>query len=317
MLPFKKAKQYLISPVRMEPERVGNFGIEIIDHPSGYKETAISTRTSYLSGHKRASIIHPNGVRRHYLKSYDGDTSGTLMSDIAQEMMDFAEPIHRMRRLVAPSKVLIGGLGLGYIAQWAHRLGHTVTVVENEPDIVKLTGKYFPKDVTIVEADLYDYLREADDVRRFNFAMFDIWYGTSESSYWSNVVPARRAWFKAGGDPKRLWCWKERDEMWGQVYRSTVQTWQWRKHAQQQEKNSRGESFWTPHQLFLNALDKWHPEADQQMVELFAASYVRGLADSRRSAARWEGIWGESWNAVITKAEEQHGEDKTAQNTPA
>lgn len=307
MLPFKKAKQYLLSPFNMEPETVGEYSIEVIDHPPGYKECAVSMRTAFMSGKPRASVIHPIGVRRHYLKH----NGGTLMSDIAQEMIDFAEPIHRMTRLVAPSKVLIGGLGLGYIAHWAARLGHKATVVEIEPDIIKLTGKYLPPaHCEVVEADLLKYLATID-VRQYRFAIFDTWYATNEGAYWADVVPLRRAWAKAGGDPKNLWCWKEMDEMWSQVQQSAFMTWLWLKDHPDYKVDQQ----WTPNRIFLEGLFADYPHADQRTVLLYAELYTRSLGQTKTRARRWETMWGWRWDEAVKKAQEKH-DAEAAQNTP-
>jgi hypothetical protein len=233
------------------------------------------------------------------------------MSDIAQEMIDFAEPVHRMTRLVAPSKVLIGGLGLGYIAHWAHRLGHDVDVVEKELDIIQLTGKYLPTGVKVINADLNEFLKVCD-VRQYRFAIFDTWYGTSESTYWAEVVPLRRAWLKAKGNPSRLWCWKEMDEMWTQVHQSALLTWMW----MQQHPDFKVSNQWTPNRIFLEGLYAEFPKADECLIQSFANIYTRGLGETKTRARRWEKLWGWRWDAAIQEAEEErNAKDQAAQNT--
>lgn len=312
MLSFNKAKKYLQSPVRMEPAQSGRFAIEVEDHPPGYKECAVSMRTAFLSGQRARSLIHVNGVRRHHLvETGKDDKKGMLMSDIAQEMIDFAQPIYNLERLPIHSNVLIGGLGLGYIAQWAGRMGHRVTVVEIEPDIIRLISPYLPATVSVVQGDLLQFLGGDFDARQWPYAIFDTWYQQNEATYWGNVMPLRRAWYKARGNPKRLWCWKEEDEMQPQIMRSTLSMWMF---YQEHPEKDISEHEWPPHEVFMQEARRIKLN-DPNMAEALSRIYATGLSHGKEAAKLWEKRFGPRWDYHMRRAEAEHAA-REAQRSP-
>ena len=95
-----------------------------------------------------------------------------IMSNTPAEIADYRHFIWK-----AKGHVLINGLGLGCVlAEVLNKDDiQTVDVVELEPDVIDLVGKYFQKDsrLRIYNADSYDF--NPIKVTRYNAVWHDIW----------------------------------------------------------------------------------------------------------------------------------------------
>lgn len=95
---------------------------------------------------------------------------GLMMSDTPMEHRSNSTVVYQ-----ANGDVLIGGLGLGMIA---HAIAAkpevtSVTVIEKNPDVIKLVGPTVPKKVTVIEGDIFTW-RPAKGVK-YDVIYFDIW----------------------------------------------------------------------------------------------------------------------------------------------
>lgn len=88
--------------------------------------------------------------------------------------------------------VLVGGLGLGYIAeQLNNKLEVTsVTVVEIAPEVIELVWSYIDHDKSeIIHDDIFHYLQTTD--KKFDYMCFDVHRDTSYKQYIKIVKPLR------------------------------------------------------------------------------------------------------------------------------
>ena len=202
------------------------------------------------------------------------------MSDTLQEMYLHAEAVR-----TACGRVLVGGLGLGYVATQIALKSRVreVTVVEIEPDVICLVQPSMPTNVTVVQADLHAFLRGLREWR-WDFAFFDTWYDTSEDTWASQVVPLRRLIRRFF--PLRLLCWGE-DEMLTQVRRSVLGAARW-----VMEGNDPTKTWWL-HQVFLHGTG-WPTPDNNGSLEPLAELFVSGVG-----MPAWEARWGDAWDAAV------------------
>lgn len=308
----KTRLRYLVSPLEILPGKSGDWEIRRTLVPAGTKQTAVSMRTSMFTGEKMLSVVNDHDIWCHELL----ENGQRIMSDIPQEAYDLAEPTHYIVTR-KPRRVLIAGLGLGYIIHqiYRHRRAPVeITVVEKEADVINLVGPSLPVNtgdfrIEVVHADFHDYVREAP--LPFGYVILDTWTAQSEGEYWHTVVPLRRQLIWKRILPKNIWAWKE-DEMRGQA-----------SFGLRQSIVKRGTSYiWWPHQVFFDGLPNWVlkklpevPEIDKLSTEEFSIiqaqsananyellngfihAYLGGLNWSRGSAAFWETHWGKHFDA--------------------
>lgn len=88
----------------------------------------------------------------------------------------------------AKGRVLVGGLGMGWLAQQAcHKKGvKSVTVVEKDPDVAKFFGdmlrEHSPKvTLEIIVADVYEYIQNREN--QFDSILMDIWLDHADARF--------------------------------------------------------------------------------------------------------------------------------------
>jgi hypothetical protein len=309
MLSTKLAKRYCRSPLDIPESKKGEWEITRKLIPAGTKQELISIRTALYTGNKPESVRYDHDTYVHKLLH----NGGLVMSDHPQEMWQFAEAIHK-----AKSPVLVGGLGLGYIATQLRLRGLDVTVVEIDQDVIDLVSPHLDKEIKIIKADLFEWIKHPD--RKYAYYIFDTWNPTGESTFFYDVVPLRRACIKQGIDPKRIFCWAEY-EMLGQIGESIFR-----------QVSIDGEGHWWPYKVFIDGIPSWikktivrvvptSPPSSQNYQEVLEAMkknrentnlqtcvslFIRGLIDMKASAKLWEKYWG----ALYDKGAHQEQEDE-------
>jgi hypothetical protein len=202
-------------------------GVEVrhVHKPAGTVLESGTLRTA-MYGQKSDSITFEEPTVWHELSE---DQHGVWMTDYPIEQRQTDGLIARAR-----GRVLVGGLGLGYavVALAARQQVREIVVVEKSPAIIALVWEatvrqvraLFPNrtvQLTVVNADLFDYLTERQEMRpvrqkipEFAWGLFDIWQSDGECTFHEVVVPLRT---KAHGVVGSLVCWNE-DIMRGQLY---------------------------------------------------------------------------------------------------
>jgi Spermidine synthase len=202
----------MASPVSMPERQVGRYGVRHAVYKAGSVMPVVTMRDAFLTGAKATSVKLADARIVHNLcfQSDDGSWSGPLMSDHPAEMKAMLDMADQAR-----GRVLIGGLGLGIVANLAARKRSvsSVDVVEISPDVVDLVGATLDPKVKVHTADLYAFMDTA--IWRWDVALFDTWYPTSEHAWISYVAPLRRIVRRRFGH-RKVRCWAEAT-MWGQV----------------------------------------------------------------------------------------------------
>src|SRR3990167_6376871 len=186
----------------------GKFKVVRSHYEAGHQFHTSTARKQIFAGIPNVPLVYDHPRFVHKLQA---DGQGTMMSDDPLELADHVEILNQ-----AHGKVLIGGLGLGYIPALMHSKPEVkqITIVEIEPDIVEMIRPHLPKGkITVVQADLFEFLK-TKEAKGYNCAYFDIWYPTGENACGNYVVPLRR--LAARIAPRmRVSCWGEA-EMIGQ-----------------------------------------------------------------------------------------------------
>ena len=194
------------SPLSIPEGKSGKWSIAHETHEAGTCLDIISMRKWITTGIKPVRMQLAQKRVVHKLLH----NGGVVMSDLPVEMAD-----HMKFCAEAKGNVLIGGLGLGYIATKLLENGRVkrIEVVEKERDVIRLVAPYTDRRVKIIHADLFEYLK-AESLVGFDTAYFDIWTGTGERTWDEYVVPLRRLVNK-GNPCMAVFCWAE-DVMIGQ-----------------------------------------------------------------------------------------------------
>lgn len=106
-------------------------------------------------------------------------------------------------------KVLVGGLGLGYIVEELEKKGDVteIIVVERASEVIELVWKYLNVDkARIIQADIFDYLKETED--SFDYIYLDVWSKLTKAVYETTVLPLRKLAERIVTKDKVL-CWQE------------------------------------------------------------------------------------------------------------
>lgn len=269
----------LITPLRLKPRIVGKHSIKIDTIKAGKPVTIVSARSWYTSGLKRASAKFDCDLRVH-----------KLICEYSLWTSDCPEELYSQGRLYkdAWGDVIVGGLGIGMCAVVIANLPgvKSVTVVEIEPEIIKLVADQLPQrrvPINIVKADLYKYIKTAP---HFDFAFLDIWSGTGESTWLAQVVPLLRAIYKRQGETD-VTCWQGSD-MAGQVKRSLLQ---YPMRKEQGEDHLRGwKQHWKVTGAFFSSMQNHKiPESSfPKMGELYA---------TKVGTSEWEVFFGQAWDS--------------------
>lgn len=200
----------LRSDVILPCGKAGKCEICYKDHPPGSKFPIVSMRNSLFTGFNASTACVEQFTRFTQLHE-----DGLLwMQDSPIEIF-----LHHFAVDAAKGDVLIGGLGIGYSAKAIARKPQvkTVTVVEINPDVVKLVAPYTVKaqpKIKVVTADLWKFLKTTK--LKFDFVFLDIWRSTGEYEFESTVQPLRKLAKRVLRPSGKVMCWGE-EEMRGQV----------------------------------------------------------------------------------------------------
>lgn len=203
-------------PFFLPERRVGNVEIKHEIKKKGDVLDVVSMRNAIFMGLKPCRVMLDRDVLVHWLiESRNGKHHASWMSTMPQEIEQHERQLFR-----AHGDVLVGGLGLGLasaVLETNPRV-RSITVVEQNKDVIKLVGPALGGG-EIVHDDLRKYLRECRRKRRkFDFAFYDIWCPTGQRILTDYVLPLRK---KSVGiiAQSEIECWNE-DEMIGQVQMS-------------------------------------------------------------------------------------------------
>jgi len=192
----------------------GKFSIKHLVEKSGTKFSTTTMRTMILGGHHKKEISFCYPTTWHILAEKN---DGIWMTDLPIEQFQADTMLNEN----VYGTVLIGGLGLGYAAQFIASQPQVdrIIVIEKSQDVVDLVWKHlrFPKRVeTHIEvADLFDYLKlskiaikkSSGNGEVFDCGFYDIWRSDGESTFHHTVVPLRKLSSTVINGP--LYCWNE------------------------------------------------------------------------------------------------------------
>jgi hypothetical protein len=158
---------------------------------------------------------------------------GTLMSDLPIEQFQMEQAVRGFR-----GNILIGGLGLGVVYDILCNNPDVkqITVVEKSQDVINLVAPHLPLPVSVVHADLFDFIQHSVRKGEFDHAFYDIWQSDGENTYFNTVLPLR--YITRGLIPNhRVVCWND-SVMLGQLFMGiqgrTMMREQWKKLADAQ-----------------------------------------------------------------------------------
>lgn len=198
-----------LSPLDIPENQVGAFSIQHKTIPAGEAITVISMRTAIYTNQKPLKIRHHLPVYYHYLKKQ----RGILMSDVPQEQIQHEPIIAKCK-----GKILIGGLGLGYIAtKLSEKKSVTeISVIEKSKEVINLVWPHLDLQGkgNIIHADIFRFLKENQET--FDYIYLDIWSGDSEDVFFGTVLPLRKLARKFVISKSRVLCWQE-EVMRGQI----------------------------------------------------------------------------------------------------
>jgi len=179
---------------------VGEFAIRHMVKPAGAPVPTSNLRTALYRGQAQPSVVYDHETRWHSLTEGDG----VWMTDYPIEQIQHDEELKGMR-----DSILIGGLGLGYAATALaqRRTVKRIVVVEKQPEVVALVAPHIahPK-ITVVTADLFDYLKAGAEGQRFSYGFYDIWQSDGETTFHHVVMPLRQL---SRGLVGSVTCWNE------------------------------------------------------------------------------------------------------------
>lgn len=198
------------SPICLPEKRSGKVYVKHRIIPAGGSTPVVGMRQAILRGLTPLSAKLTEPLTIHELGD---DDHGTWMTDLPEELNQIGELLHTVE---PHGNVLVGGLGLGILAiTLATRRGvESVNVVERSVDVVNLCAR---GEYAVAVADIHEYLRLNDT--RYDYYLLDTWQGTNESTWWSEVMPQRRAIRNKFGGRPVIHAWAE-DIMHGQLFKS-------------------------------------------------------------------------------------------------
>jgi hypothetical protein len=244
------------------------------------------------------------------------DEYGTWMSNSFQELSQADVSIR-----AAKGKVLIGGLGLGVIAQLIAEKSNVseITVVEKEKDLIDLIKPFLNPRINIIHADLFDYVKEIKR-QQYNFAFLDIWQSTGEWSWQTMVVPLRRA---IGTKITKVLCWQE-ETMTGQVasmlwrmadldvkpgYVSTQHYWVFREGVKYLRPVARIKPYdvTTSQEEFTKVLEIEEENKKDPMIQVMATLYLNHVGQPL-----WEKKFGKLWDETLPWFKKEYENEQAA-----
>jgi hypothetical protein len=235
-----------LSPLHIPEGRSGKFQVQHKIEKAGTEIPLVNMRTALFGRDgQRHTITYDSDVRYHYLMEKNKDGSGGCwMSDVPQEQEQADRLIKGMR-----GKILIGGLGLGYIATRLARRPtvESITVVEKEKDVIKLVWGYLNlrSKGQVVNGDIFDYLEHAKK-KSFDYIYLDVWTSDGERTLSEYILPLRKLARPLVRSDQRIKCWNE-DVMKGQMLMGLITSIQ-----------VRYKEYLNPSKQMVEIIDKWH-----------------------------------------------------------
>ena len=80
----------------------------------------------------------------------------------------------------------------------------SVTVIEKEPDIIRLVDGNLDPKVNVIQADLFEHIKQLT-AGGYDSAYYDVWYSTSRREWAASVVPLYRTSRRLGIDTLGAW----------------------------------------------------------------------------------------------------------------
>lgn len=211
-------EEFLPSPLSIP---VGKSGPSSITHRIVAEQTpVIGMRQALMRGCRPVMLALEPGLPLiiHELR----ERGGIWMTDLPEELHQIAVMLRQVRPY---GRVLVGGLGLGLVAHYLARLLEVreITIVERSAHVIKLIKPHLPPRYrgAVVQSDIAKFLRTSG--RRFDYYLLDTWQGTSESTWWDEVIPLKRIIRRRWASAPTVHCWAE-DIMAGQVLEKLAST---------------------------------------------------------------------------------------------
>lgn len=195
------------SPISIPEATSGKFAITHRTFEAGSAVALVGMRQAFLRGLRPVSVRLTEPLLVHSL-SEDGSV---WMTDLPEELNQIMAAV---QEAMPHGTVLVGGLGLGILSTVVVNIPgvEEVVTVEREPDVIKLVTR-MGKPWSTVQSDIGTFLETSE---RFDCYLLDTWAGTSESTWWEEVMPLRRTIRRRFGRKPRIHCWAE-DIMAGQL----------------------------------------------------------------------------------------------------
>jgi hypothetical protein len=185
----------LYKPMSFPRNKSGPF--EIVTQTSDHFQITSMTHAQLL-GVESISLNFGESVDFHVLT---GDGCGIMASDKPDEIYIQYIAFHTMH-----GRVLVGGLGLGMAANMIAAMPNvdSVTVIEKEPEIIRLVEGTLDPKVSVIQADVFEYA-SALTAGQYDSAYYDTWYSTARREWGVSVVPLYRASRRAGIETLGSW----------------------------------------------------------------------------------------------------------------
>lgn len=188
-----KQPHEFLNVVNIPEAHVGEWRIKRTLIKAEHPFELANSRTAIIGGHRGKTLKFGHETTWHELKQ--GDGPGRWMSDLPIEQAQIDREVGPIKR----GTVLVGGLGIGYVASiLARRPGiKRVVVVELAPEVIQLVSEHVCKGETarakleFVQADLLTYLKGLPP-QSFDHAYYDIWTTDGESTFFATVMPLLR-----------------------------------------------------------------------------------------------------------------------------
>jgi hypothetical protein len=206
-----------------EGER-GEYAVKHRVHPPGHVFRVVTARTAIMGGHRGKPVVYDAPTTWHELTQ---GKDSRWMTDYPIEQMQIDQETVGIKS----GAVLVGGLGLGYVATvLAKRPRITmVEVVELSQDVIDLVAPYVCADdqeakakIHFANADLHEHIPTLRP-GSFDHAYYDIWASDGEGTFFYTVVPLLLASAKkVRGEPI---CWND-TVMRGQLWHGLTSRWE-------------------------------------------------------------------------------------------
>jgi hypothetical protein len=201
----KYEPQFFRSPISIPASKSGK--VEVTHRALTDSAIIVGMRQAILRGMNPVKARLSSPLTIHELR----EGGSIWMTDLPEELNQIGEMLHDVQ---PHGRVLVGGLGLGIVAKMVSENQDVdeVIVVERNADVIKLCEDASAYEV--VHSDIYKYMKKHKEP--FDFYLLDTWAGTSENTWWTEVLPLRRTIRQRFGPKPVIHCWAE-DIMIGQV----------------------------------------------------------------------------------------------------